>query len=326
MRIWSFCCIALALVSGCAVSNRPATAPISAENYRVFRGDGLEASWQELIDATKAASVTFLGEVHDDAVAHHLEYSILRDTQTPGLALSLEMFETDTQYVLDEYLAGQITEAHLISDTRAWARYDTDYKPLIELAREQHLPVIAADPPRRYVNIVSREGAQALEALSNQAKSLLPPLPYADASPAYAEKFLDVMGAGQEEDATAAEEQQDTAKAEPAPEATEHAMDRAQLQRALQAQSLWDAGMAHAIASYLDRNPEGRVLHISGSFHSEQHLGTPEHLERYRPGTSTLVVTMVPDSLFPSFDRESLMGLGDFVIVTDPRQRRLREE
>jgi uncharacterized iron-regulated protein len=98
------------------------------------------------------------------------------------------------------------------------------------------------------------------------------------------------------------------------------------MQHRLQAQSLWDAGMAHAIATSLDRNPEGRVLHVSGSFHSEQHLGIPEHLARYRPGTSTLVVTMVPDKLFPAFDRHSLMGLGDFVIVTDPRLRRLREE
>jgi uncharacterized iron-regulated protein len=294
--------------------------PITAVNYRLFRGDGAKASWQELIAATKAADVTFLGEVHDDAVAHHLEYSILRDTQTPGLALSLEMFETDVQYVLDEYLAGQINEEHLISDARAWNHYDTDYKPLIELARQRHLPVIAANPPRRYVNIVSRLGPQALESLGEPARRFLPPLPYADASPAYAEKFLDIMKqSGDEPDAgpEATEEHEQGG-------ATEHTLNPDDLQRALQAQSLWDAGMAHSIATYLDNNPEGRVLHVSGSFHSEQHLGIPEHLERYRPGTSTLVIAMVPDSLFPSFNRKELPGLGDFIIVTDPTLRRLR--
>ncbi|HWK55651.1 MAG TPA: ChaN family lipoprotein [Hyphomicrobiales bacterium] len=317
------CCFALLLPMGCATLDAAResadgdTPPITAVNYRLFRGDGTQASWEELIAATKSATVTFLGEQHDDPVAHHLEQSILRDTLTPNLALSLEMFERDAQLPLDEYLAGQITEQHLIASGRAWSNYDPDYRLLIEFARDNHLPVLAANAPRRYVNLVSREGPQALQALSEAARHYLPPLPYADASTPYAEKFYQVMEENRRSsEATNAEDTATPATPEDAQKQAEE--DQAKLQRSLQAQSLWDATMAHAIATFLEDNPAGRVLHVNGSFHSAQHLGIPEHLARYRPGASMLVITLVPDKLFPAFDHGALNGLGDFVIVTDP--------
>src|SRR5690606_8678601 len=132
----------------------------------------------------------FLGESHDDAVGHALEARILRATAAPGLALSLEMFETDTQLLLHEYLAGHIDAARLRRDARAWDNYREAYAPLVDFAREQGLAVIAANAPRRYVNLVGRRGAAALQALSPEALAYLPPLPYPPASEAYRDKFL----------------------------------------------------------------------------------------------------------------------------------------
>ena len=87
--------------------------------------------------------------------------------------------------------------------------------------------------------------------------------------------------------------------------------------RALAAQSLWDAGMAFSIAQHLTRHPDRRVIHVNGGFHTEQQLGTVEHLVRYRPGVKVMVVTMIPAKQFPAFDAESMRGKGDFLIVTD---------
>lgn len=313
MKILSLCCcVALMLLAACSdpesddvntIVIEGKLLPITSVNYRMYYADGRRANWQDLIAATKRVSVVFLGELHTDPVAHHLEYSILRDTLDSDLVLSLEMFESDVQNVLDEYLAGYITEEHLISDARAWERYPEAYSPLIEMAREHQIPVIAANPPRRYVNLVSRQGAVALEALPDSAKQFLPPLPYAEASPAYAAKFERMMQSSREYARSA------------------EGMEGAGAEFALQAQSLWDAGMAYSIASALDRDPDARVLHISGSFHSAQRLGIPEHLERYRPGTSTLVITILPDERFPSFHRNSMQDLGDFIIVTDPTRQ-----
>jgi uncharacterized iron-regulated protein len=232
-------------------------------------------------------------------VAHHLEREILKGVQRPGLALSLEMFDRDVQIVLDEYLAGDITEEHLLKSGRAWNNYQSDYRPLIELAKEQKMPVLAANAPRRYVNRVSRLGAASLLELSAEAKRQLPPLPYADASPEYKVKFVQEMESHQRDED------------EPSRQARDYT-------KALEAQSLWDAGMAYSIAEYLLRNPGSNVLHVNGSFHSAQHLGIPDHLDRYAPRTSTLVITMISAASFPNFEADTMRGQGDFVIVTDP--------
>lgn len=279
--------------------------PVGEQDYRVYRGDGTPATLEQLVAESKAATVTFLGELHDDPVAHYLEEQILRRGWEPNLALSLEMFERDVQYVVDEYLAGLITEDHLRSSGRAWKNYKTDYKPLVEFAKEKKMTVMAANAPRRYVNRVSRLGAASLEALEPEAKQFLPPLPYAKASPDYAAKFAKEM-----------DEHRENGSA-PSPEAAS---------RSLEAQSLWDAGMAYSIANFLTRNPGGRVLHVNGSFHTAQRLGTVEQLLRYRPQTSIVVVTMISDAGFPSFKTETMSNQGTFVIVTDPKLPRSYKE
>ena len=88
-------------------------------------------------------------------------------------------------------------------------------------------------------------------------------------------------------------------------------------ERSLQAQSLWDASMAYSITEQLVRDPRSQVLHICGSFHCERSLGIPEHLTRYRPGTSLAVITIQASGSFPDFDLGKMKRQGDFVVVTD---------
>src|SRR5690606_26718993 len=102
-------------------------AGVSAEAYRLFRGDGAAATMDELVEAVKDAEVVFVGESHDDLTAHELELLLLQKMAQLGpVQLSLEMFETDVQMVLEEYLRGQISEEHLLKSGRAWNNYKTD--------------------------------------------------------------------------------------------------------------------------------------------------------------------------------------------------------
>lgn len=295
-------------------------------NYKVFRHDGTPASFEDVIAAARNVEVVFLGESHDDPTAHALEAEVLQKLHAAGpVLLSLEMFERDVQYVLDEYLAGLIGEDHLISSGRAWRNYKTDYRPMVEFAKEKKLVVIAANAPRRYVNRVSRLGVDSLADLSAQAKATLPPLPFAEASEAYSTKFHNLMKRGREEAAKeAAKKAAEEGKPAPthtpsvAPSMAERRPDPA---RTLQAQSLWDAGMAFSIAEAGMRHPGVRILHVNGSFHSEERMGILDHLKRYRPQTTSLVVTMNSAKSYPNWDAE-LAGKGDFVILTDPKLER----
>ena len=303
--------------------------PISDRHYRVYDAKGNPAALDSVLQRMQAVDVVFLGESHDDPVAHFLQANLLRQCQEQGcchsgplpprpLALALEMFERDVQPVVDEYLTGLITEKAFRDSSRPWNNYEKDYRPLVEYARTHKLAVIAANAPRRYVNRVSRLGAAALLAIPNPGRRGLPPLPYGAASPAYAAKFNDLM---KKHTPTKPEKpKQDASKPPTVPPAgkTAPAKKEPHAGHGIEAQSLWDATMAYSLADFLLKSPRARVIHVNGSFHSEKRMGIPEHLLRYRPGTSLLVVTMVAHKCFPKFDVGDLADAGDFVIVTDP--------
>lgn len=281
----------------------------AAPAYRLYKPDGQPATLDDLVGALARTEVVLIGESHDDPGAHALQLDLLRAAYArygaDGAAtrrqvvLSLEMFERDVQLVLDEYLAGLIPEPQFLACSRPWNNYQSDYRPLVEFAKAHQLPVTAANAPRRYVNLVGREGREALTKLSDAARAFLPPLPYGTASAAYEVKFQrlmsDLHGAGGD------------AGARRGPDAA----------RMLDAQSLWDASMAHAVAETLARVPQALVVHINGRFHSEEGLGVPEHLAAYRKGTRMLVVTVVADAADPeTFDAARYGKLGDFVALS----------
>ena len=69
-----------------------------------------------------------------------------------------------------------------MQDARPWPNYDTDYKPMVELAKAEGLPVVCANAPRRYVSMAGRQGREALDGLPAFARQWLPPLPYGQPS------------------------------------------------------------------------------------------------------------------------------------------------
>jgi uncharacterized iron-regulated protein len=283
------------------ISISSALGQANPETYRVYDAKGNPAALAQIIEAIGQNDVVFLGEQHDDSVCHALQFEIFKSavekySANRKIALSLEMFERDVQMVLDEYLSGLITEKKFLDDSRPWGNYKTDYRPLVELAKEKRFQVIAANSPRRYVNMVSRGGRGALNRLSKEAKKTLPPLPYKEPSEAYSKKFKALM--------------------RNSPEAM------AGLDNILSSQSLWDAGMAYSISQSLKKNKGELVVHLNGAFHTESRLGTVEHLLKYRPKAKVLVVTMRYEDDFKNFDKAKHTDLGDFVILTDTKQPR----
>ena len=273
----------------------------SSEKYAVFTGKGEPSSIADIVAASEGVDVVFLGEMHDDAVGHAVQYEIFRqavEKYSPKrrVTLSLEMFERDVQVVLDEYLKGLISENHFLLSSRPWGNYKTDYRPVVELAKERKLDVVAANAPRRYVNMVSRGDRKALDALSPQAKAWLAPLPYAEASEAYSKKFRSLMGSSGEASMG--------------------------LDNILSSQSLWDATMAYSVAQSLKKNKGSLVVHLNGGFHTEGRLGTVEHFQKYSPNGRAIVVTIKYVDDFRNFDNAKYADLGDFVVLTDAKEPR----
>lgn len=261
-----------------------------ASSYKIYQTSTKKTiTINELIKALNKTDAVFFGEEHNDSVSHVLEAAILQklnEAHPKQVALSMEMFETDCQNVLNEYLAGFIREKNFVIDARAWPNYK-DYRPLIEYAKTNSLPVIAANAPARYTNMTSRMGLKSLNQLDKTGKSYLPPLPIDTATGAYLTKFDAIMGA--------------------------HAMGGMEM---YQAQNLWDATMGWSVADFLKSHPDFTVFHINGGFHSEEKLGAVAQFKKYLPQASVKNISAYGSEDFVQPDWNKLSKMGDFVIVT----------
>jgi len=238
------------------------------------------------------ADVLFFGEEHNDSAGHYLENKIFRALHVvygDKVVLSMEMFETDGQLVLNEYLAGTIDENRFSRDIRLWNNYK-DYRPMVEYAKQNKIPVIAANPPRRYVSLVTRRGMRSLDSLSKDAKRYLPPLPYDTLTGRYREKFMDIMKGS--------------------PGSTS--------QNIYYSQTLWDAGMAHSIHKFLKENKRKKVFHCVGGFHTEEKLGTAAQLQMRSKKLKILNIASFNDASFNNPDWEKFSYRGDYLIITNP--------
>lgn len=267
---------------------------LPATHYKIYstRAQKLVSPDDIIADMT-AADVLFFGEEHNDSTAHYLEYTLfkkLAEKYPQKTALSMEMFQTDCQLVLNEYLAGFIREKNLITEGRAWPNYK-DYKPMVDLAQANHIPVIAANAPTRYTNMVTRLGLDALTQLDKQAKSYLAPLPIDTATGAYYDKFAQIMGG-------------------------HGSMPGMQI---YQAQNLWDATMAWSIARFCKNNKDFKILQLNGGFHSEEKLGTVAQLKKYNPKIRVLNIASLSDDSFDRPDWSRVTKLADYIILTDPK-------
>ena len=266
------------------------------ENYKIYDTRIKQiVTIDKIVSDCENADVLFFGEEHNDSACHYLEAEVFKALYKQfgeKLALSLEMFETDNQLVLNEYLSGFINEDRFIKDVRLWSNYK-DYRPMIEFAKANHIPVIAADPPRRYVNMVSRKGMRSLDSLSEEAKMFLPPLPYDTLSGHYRERFMEVMNGSPGGDNP----------------------------NIYYSQNLWDAGMSYSIYKFLKKNKHKKVFHCVGGFHTSEKLGTAAQLQMRNKKLRILNIASVSDASFNSVDIQSwekFNNLGDYVLITNP--------
>ena len=203
------------------------------------------------------------------------------------------MFETDNQVALDDYLRGSIPEDRFSKDVRLWGNY-RDYRPMIEYAKTNKRPVIAANPPRRYVSMVTKRGKSSIDSLPKQSKGFLPPLPYDTLTGRYREKFMETMKGS--------------------PESVS--------KNIYYSQSLWDAGMSYSIYKYWKKNKDVKVFHCVGRFHCDEKLGTLAQLQKRKPGLKIMNISCFSDASFENPEWEKFAYLGDYIIMTDPNLKK----
>ncbi len=257
---------------------------------------GRVVSTEEMVRDLSDYDVVFFGEFHDKDAIHRMEEQVLEGLyrqHKDTLVLSMEMFERDVQPKMDSYLAGTITEKDFLADSRPWPRYQTDYRGLVEFAKEKHLPVIASNIPRYMAASYAKTGT--LANFTEEEKQYLPQVHYAPEG-AYKEKFAKAMSgmAGAE---------------------GMHVMPE-RIPAMYQAQCLKDDTMAESIAQYMDAHKEAKVFHVQGEFHGGERLGVVQKLAALRPELKLAVISSVrDDGRSPEELVKAYKDNGDFILI-----------
>ncbi len=268
--------------------------------HRVYDAQHKRFSDFETLAAEAARSdVVLLGEQHDDRSTHRMELALLQAVarRRENVVLSLEMFERDVQPILDQYLAGTITEAAFLKASRPWPAYATDYRPLIEFARVHHWRVVAGNVPRRMASAVATRGLPAVSQLTDSTR------PWAAArfecpTDDYFKRFAIEMGKhpmGEGPPPSPAELSAMTAKF-------------------YQAQCVKDETMAESIVRAY-RNPGAPlVIQYNGDFHSAFGEGTAARVRRELPKARVMVISTIPVPSLDSVDAKAMRKQGDWLL------------
>lgn len=163
--------------------------PLVIPPGQILTPDG-EVDVTALLSSLHGTEVVFIGEHHDDPLAHQWELFIWKAMATQETALALEMFETDVQPLLDQYLAGSVSREEFLAGSRPWGNYEQDYEPMVEYAREHGFSVVAANVPRPFAAAVARGGFAAVS-----GEGFFQGLRVDSSNTDYRERFLQTMEA-----------------------------------------------------------------------------------------------------------------------------------
>jgi uncharacterized iron-regulated protein len=256
--------------------------------YKLYNDKGKESSYEKLIKDASEADIVFYGELHNDPVSHWLELEITKDlykAKGENLILGAEMFERDDQLIIDEYLNNMYESTKFEPEAKLWTNYKTDYKPLLEFAKENKLLFIATNIPRRYASMVNRSGFEILDSLSDEARKYIAPLPvkYDPELKCYKDMLEMAGGNGMA-----------------------HANENLP-----KAQAIKDATMAFSI---LQHWAEGKTFfHYNGSYHSSNFEGIIWYLLQSNPDLKIVTIETVLQENISDLEEENL-GIASYVV------------
>lgn len=245
------------------------------------------SSIKTLSDVIKGISdkkIIYVGEVHDVFAHHAVQLDIITGIykDSPKIAIGMEMFQRPFQEALDKFIYGKTGETAFLKQSEYFKRWGFDYmlyKPILDFARTEQIPVIALNLQREIIEKVSRNG---LDSLSKDEKTYIPPeLDFSDNE--YRERLKEVFS-----------------------------MHKNKLEKDFnyfyQSQILWDETMSHSVDLFLKDNPDYKIIVLAGQGHLQYGSGIPGRTFR-RNGHDYAIVLI---------DDKVEKGIADYVVFPKP--------
>ena len=256
--------------------------------FQFFNAKGKKVKFENVVKEASNADIVFFGELHNNSMSHWFELQLTKELfekKDGEIVLGAEMFESDNQLMMDEYLAGQIKTKNFESEAKMWDNYKTDYKPLVEFAKENNLKFIATNIPRRYASLVNKQGFEGLDSLTDEAKKLIAPLPVKyDPDVRCYKAMIEMMGG----------------------------LGGHVTENIPKAQAIKDATMAHFILENLDAGET--FIHYNGSYHSDDFEGIVWWIKQQNPEMKIVTITTVEQDTISNLS-EDAMNTADYILA-----------
>lgn len=259
--------------------------------YELFNNDGKLAKYDDMIKDLAKSDMVFFGEYHTNPISHWMQLEMSKsffEIKKDKLFFGAEMFENGNQLVLNEYLKGFYSESKMTPEiTQLWNNYKTDYKPLLDFAKDNNLRFIATNIPRRYAAMINERGIDALKVLSPEALQMISPdlEKYFDPTVKAYAKMAEHMGG--------------------------HVPPN--MLNIQTAQAAKDATMAHF--SIKNFNKGDFLFHFEGSYHSNYSQGIIWWINKIQPGFKIKSITTVSHSEWLELTEEEKTTIADYIIV-----------
>ena len=259
---------------------------LQAQNFKAYQfydKKGKEVNTDKIVKELADYDVVFFGENHNSSVNHWLQLKIteaLYEKKKGQLILGAEMFERDNQPQLNQYLNGKFDAKTFKDSACLWNNYATDYKPLVDFAKNKKLNFIATNIPRKYASQTAKEGLESLNKLSDKEKAYIAQLPINVTldTPGYPEMKA-MMG--------------------------DHA-EGTKVMNFISAQATKDATMAESIVKNFQAGKT--FIHYNGNYHSKEFGGIYWYIKQKNPNMKMAVI-----SVFESEDPELKIPSKDYI-------------
>ncbi|HEY3782122.1 MAG TPA: ChaN family lipoprotein [Fimbriimonadaceae bacterium] len=247
---------------------------------------GAKATIADIVGAADGKGFVFLGESHTNPEHHKFQARVIESLAAKRpVVVGFEMFTRPVQDELNPWTMGWYTQDEFIekSDWKHQWGYDFNlYKPIFDVTRDQHIPMVALNIPRPWVHMV---GTQGYGGLTADQKAQLP-TDLGALNPVHREVFNAMIGGG-------------------------HPGSTTSLGHMYEAQVLWDQAMADSALKYEMAHPQpsdGVFVVVAGSGHVMYRQGINYRIWK-RTGQSGVTVVMVDEDGPVTVSK----GLGDFV-------------
>jgi len=251
-----------------AIACAPGIVPAAAQEHETLGAVDLDITLplDKLAAQLETKRVVFVGETHNRYGDHLNQLEIIRRLHEldSNLVIGVEYFQQPFQSKVDDYISGRITEYEFLRDTGYFQNWGYDYRlyaSICRFAREQRIPVRALNVPGALPSAVAKVGFAGL----SEAQRAYLPKEIRPADQAYRKRLREAF--------------EEHGPANPG------AFDRF-----VEAQLVWDEGMAQSAAEYLNANPERRMVILAGSGHLAFGSGIPKRLERRTHATYATVL------------------------------------